>query len=58
MKRTNKKHQLFHRHFIKEGLSNFAGLFAWGLPIYMKFDDLDLVARSQVCQIHKQQIVF
>ena len=32
--------------------------FAWGLPIHLRFDDFDLVSRSQVCQNHKLQIVF
>ena len=31
---------------------------AQGLAIYVKFDDLDLISRSQVCQNHKRQIVF
>ena len=29
----------------------------WHLPIHARFDDFDLVSRSQVCQNHKLQIV-
>ena len=32
--------------------------FAQGLAIHTRFDDLDLISRSQVCQNHKLQIVF
>ena len=28
-----------------------------GLAIYTRFDDLDLISRSQICQNHKLQIV-
>ena len=31
---------------------------AWGLAVHTRFDDLDLISRSQVCQNHKLQIVF
>ena len=31
---------------------------AWDLTIHARFDDLDLVSVSQVCQNHKLQIVF
>ena len=31
---------------------------ARGLAVHARFDDLDLISRSQVCQIHKLQIVF
>ena len=31
---------------------------AWGLPINFRFDQLELVSRSQVCQNHKLAIVF
>ena len=31
---------------------------AWGLAIHTRFYYLDLISRSQVCQIHKLQIVF
>ena len=30
--------------------------FAWGLPNYTRFDYLDLVSRSKVCQNHKLQL--
>ena len=28
---------------------------AWDLPIYIRFDDLDLISRSHVCLNHKLQ---
>ena len=31
---------------------------AWCLPVYTRFDDLDLVSRSEMCQNHTLQIVF
>ena len=31
---------------------------AWGLAIHTRFDDLDLISRSRVCQNYKQYIVF
>ena len=31
---------------------------ARGLAIHTRFDDLDLISRSQVCQNHKLQIGF
>ena len=31
---------------------------AQGPAIHTRFDDLDLISRSQVCQNHKLQIVF
>ena len=50
----------FWQTLFKGGLSNLCMTmtFARGLAIYTRFDDLDLIARSQVCQNHKLQIVF
>ena len=31
---------------------------AQGLSVHIRFDDLDLISRSQICQDHKLQIVF
>ena len=31
---------------------------AWGPAIHTRFDDLDLISRSEVSQNHKKQIVF
>ena len=31
---------------------------ARGLAVHARFDDLDLISRSQVCQTHTLQIVF
>ena len=52
-------HWLFHRHCSNEifqTLHNYN--LAWGLPVLTRFDDLNIVSRSQVYQTHKLQIVF
>ena len=49
---------LFHGHCSSKVFQTLYQNLAWGLPIHTRFDDLDLVSRSQVCQNNKLQIVF
>ena len=45
-------------HCLKEAFQTLHDYYlARGLPIYTRFDDLDLIPKLQVCQNHKLQIV-
>ena len=48
----------FRRTLFKGDISNFADCnLAQGLVIHNRTDDLDLISRSKVCQVHKLQVV-
>ena len=48
----------FRWTLFKGGLLKFADYdLAQGLVVHTRFDDLDFISRSQVCQNHKLQIV-
>ena len=49
----------FKGTLFKGGLSNLVFFYlARGRVVHTRFDDLDLISRSQVCQKHTLQIVF
>ena len=51
--------EVYQRHCVSEVFQtlHYYNL-ALGPPIYIRFDDLDLVSRSEVFQNYKLQIVF
>ena len=49
----------FGRHCLREVFQTLCDYnLAQGLTVHTKFDDRDLISRSQVCQNHKLQIDF